>query len=115
MDGIVWWTARDQINTPSGPTLVQTLIPSGTLSGDGVIVAALSVGGESLVGGKADARKVTTGMDVAVGCRAAVGGREVAAGAGVRRFPSVGVFAGVALPVVVGVTILAFVAVGKKA
>ena len=115
MDGIVWWTARDQINTPSGPTLVQTLIPSGTLSGDGVIVAALSVGGEGLAVGKADARKVTTGMDVDVGCRAAVGGREVAAGAGMIRFSIVGVLVGVAIPVVVGVTILTVVAVGKKA
>ena len=96
----------------------------GTLSGDGVMVGALSVGGEVLVGGgTADAGKVIAGMGAAVGYGVEVGGRDVTTGVVVNRASIVGVLVGVAILAVVGtavlsvgeVTILAGEAVGKKA
>ncbi len=114
----------DQTNSPSGPMLVQTLIPMGTLSGDGVTVGALSVGGEVMAGGgTADAGKVIAGMGAAVGYGVEVGSLEVATGVVVGRASTVGVLVGVAILAVVGaavlsvgkVTILAVEAVGRKA
>ena len=123
-DGVVRLTAMDQTNTPSGPRLVQTLIPMGTLSGDGVIVGALSVGGEVMAGGgTADAGKVIAGMAAAVGYGVEVGGREVTTGVVVSRASTVGVLVGAAILAVVGtavlsvgeVAIMAVEAVGKIA
>ena len=87
IDGIVRLTAIDQTNSSSGPRLVQTLVPMGTLPGEGVMMEALSVGGT------ADAGKVTTGMGAAVGYGVDVGGREVTPGAVVSRASIVGVLA----------------------
>ncbi len=96
----------------------------GTLSGDGVMVGALSVGGEVVAGsGTADAGKVIAGMGAAVGYGVEVSGREVTTGVVVSRASTVGVLVGVAMLAVVAtavlsvgeVTILAVEAVGKKA
>ncbi len=96
----------------------------GALAGDGVMVGALSVGGEVMAdGGTADAGKVIAGMGAAVGYGVEVSGREVTPGAVVSRASTVGALVGVAILIVVGaaelsvgeVTILAVEAVGKKA
>ncbi len=96
----------------------------GALSGDGVTVGALSVGGEVMArGGTADAGKVIAGMGAAVGYGVEIGGREVATGVVVGRASTVGVLVGVAILAVVGVaelsvgevTILVVEVVGKKA